>query len=53
MKIFSRSAPILHLIREGEERAKDMRLLALLGWGNGTNFSDFWKSTRIIVLEPG
>lgn len=57
MKIFFRSAPLLHLMREGEERAKDRRLLGITGGGGaggyGINIPDFWKSPGIIVLEPG
>lgn len=47
MKIFFRSAPLLHLMKEGEEEEGDIRLLGMTGDAHGTTFSDFGESNRI------
>lgn len=47
MKIFFRRAPLLHLIKEGEEEEGDMRLFGITGDAMAQPFFDFWESNRI------
>lgn len=51
MKIFFRSAPLLHLIKEGEEGQGDMRLLGITGDANGTTFLGSGKAPESQNVE--